>query len=1783
LTTWIDQRATGAAQSASLSTLAGHCLNARKALLDHLRGSLATTYDSVILPALPTEAPPDWSLGSDVALSGIAGTAHLNVTDGLFRGSLSGALHLPGLNSSLSVHGLSFSSSGDIQLTASGQTRLEDASSAGPLLTIMPRRPLALERTRDGEFSVAGGVRLELPDGNRIEGFIDIDDPDYAIGFSFAGALTLKLAKELILIRPTIDAQQAAAYTNETLLAAGRFFGSFNKGLEAFAGNAPELPALDQIQLGQPPEFEVPTTSIPTDLIGAWFIGAANATLHPLMQGSAEVYANSVKSLQDALSNMDADLEAIRQETVTDLALLKRLQANIDLHKDIADGLDDMAVQLIFNGDTGKLFETLVDNTQKQVDVIKERLTGLPADVSPKIGFGTARALLEAAGTNAQAGGQADITDITSTIITKMREWNTKTLSDYGLNPDGTIKDAATFDNLTFEEALGLLIYALEESATQTTLVGTTPLPTGVFEAAANKVLMESTTAMDAAIATKDLKGMAIGNARIVHTIHTFQYLGLVLPEPHDIEFYAQKCATAVNLIIASAGSPETGAKSANSRLAAGAHHVELEIKRASAMSRRLLGIEEKPKSPSNQNAPTPQSLGPVARVEPSTAAPQGTEPSIFEAFWRILTIGDDGPNPQFKAQLLSLMEGVNEDAAALAADADAIEKDLTGSLARLKESTEAIALLKALLPDAPETAPMVEKFTNTWEALHIRWTPIAEAQRLHWLVSDYMEHLHALQTQYANELGTALTTAFRVATEEAVLSLQAISDNLAGLVNTIDIETFTVKLPGDIEVQRLSGELAFNRVSRSWELAFGGKLRFPDIDAFFEVPYGTIQSSGDFSLSLKSVLNAPFGLDPSFRLQVSIPSPGGQPLSGRLPFISGFDSNGQPLLQSPLLNGFSADGTLYQDLDDGTTQQWSAAIGYAHLDPGHRFTIQTGSNDRQALLSDQVLLFSGGFGFALETDLNNAPAQTGVSVQTELGLLLRPEAASIPVDQRTKAHYYLAFEGAAEVVFNTINNTARVVLAKDGILHLPEEFSLNGSDAAASVALLSNIVIDVDPGNSSPLSFSSGNGDPVRIALNNLGFNLPIVQNAQATEVKTPASATTGPASVPGFQAGVSTILKLDGTAFPVLEQITATLSFPHPSYPTDVAKRLAFEIAGENWRIDGLPTAASISLVNDLQIVDLDGLALYLESGSGIGIARTASGTGDRLTFSAIGSMRGLVASELLSDTNNNDFAFGGGVSATFSWDFVDAPNLQIDTLSFSGRMRLGGAGGITLAGVDSNGIPNNTELATIRLEGLQNIFSPTPQHPFSVTLSGSLGIPYFIALGLKNASLRFDGSLTNDEPELIIGALGFQQGSSFLNLLNLPELPANLTEASIAFADTTRPPSTRFDLDNLIITASGNINIELTDEANAPRLFGAVEAFQVRFPANNNGAPQFNVNSFGLTLENLEIGDLGGISGGLMVGNLNRPEDLFFAGLAGATFNGVGVKAIVAARLDGLIGLCLDVNGGPVGIPLDGGALGGVLLTGATGGVSFNNTFSDPCDFKSYLSLDTSTGRPTPPPQPTGDRIAASDSGPNVRDLAVIPWSDLAGQQEVPVRVAETHRTTTATTTDDSDLRAPAVSLLDCPTGDCPPATLNLFCQRHPSIGQAPGESNYNGLYADSVIFKYSSLSREDVDAILRDFSIDADSLSSELLATAFALAAKSWIGDLIPRLPGTYPDAAAANSAITAELDGFSLTLEALVLDALNNLSGGQSIMDGLYEAAYAGVPCQDVTIVLKGTF
>jgi len=70
--------------------------------------------------------------------------------------------------------------------------------------------------------------------------------------------------------------------------------------------------------------------------------------------------------------------------------------------------------------------------------------------------------------------------------------------------------------------------------------------------------------------------------------------------------------------------------------------------------------------------------------------------------------------------------------------------------------------------------------------------------------------------------------------------------------------------------------------------------------------------------------------------------------------------------------------------------------------------------------------------------------------------------------------------------------------------------------------------------------------------------------------------------------------------------------------------------------------------------------------------------------------------------------------------------------------------------------------------------------------------------------------------------------------------------------------------------------------------------------------------------------------------------------------------------------------------------------------------------------------------------------------------------------------------------------------CPTGDCPPATLNLLCQRHPSIGESPSAQNYNGRYASNVIFKFSSLDKETVDEVLAAANINLNGSAATVAA-------------------------------------------------------------------------------------
>ncbi|MFW6353921.1 MAG: hypothetical protein ACOC3I_06000, partial [Verrucomicrobiota bacterium] len=660
-----------------------------------------------------------------------------------------------------------------------------------------------------------------------------------------------------------------------------------------------------------------------------------------------------------------------------------------------------------------------------------------------------------------------------------------------------------------------------------------------------------------------------------------------------------------------------------------------------------------------------------------------------------------------------------------------------------------------------------------------------------------------------------------------------------------------------------------------------------------------------------------------------------------------------------------------------------------------------------------------------------------------------------------------------------------------------------------------------------------------------------------------------------------------------------------------------------------DGFPDAATIALANEVHLVDLEAFDLFVAAGTGLGLEQVTVGAQTRTRLSFEGGIRGEIDGDVLyepDEAGGGGGAFGFGTSGRFAWDFVDAPEFSLDTLVFTGRMKLGGPGGLELLGVDANGIPTegSETAASITLEGLDNLFDLAPSRTFAIKVSGALGAADFAYFGLRDARLIFDGefdlgaSPPKLEPEFIVTSLGFREGTQ-LALLGQELLPFRLTSGSIAFIEDSLPLEERFALTNLRFTVSGEIDISLTEEEGGedlPRLFGAVENVRLAFPEGFAGPPEFSLNSFGLTLENLSIGDMAGLTGGLFVGNLQTPEDLYFAGTVGGSFNGVGIKAIVATRLDGLMGLCLNVNAGPAGIPLDGGTLGGILLTGAEGGVSFGNAFSDPCDFTSYLGLGPD-GAPPGLAGASGESAlmpgfvarssveaqmpAGEVAAPRVSELPVLRWADLAVLQGFHEQRRALERQAVETV-EPASAPAPApgyavrtataamepeTEVVPCPTGDCPPSTLNLLCQRHPSLGLEASAENYALAYAERVIFKFSSLEPEQVDELLATFGIDLDRTPAKI-APEFGLAVRDLVDGLLPRPGPEFIDpvlAAEIDATLDAGLEALEILTRDAVLQALAaaEIDPDRSLLDALYEVAYAGIPCQDLTIQLKGTF
>lgn len=663
-----------------------------------------------------------------------------------------------------------------------------------------------------------------------------------------------------------------------------------------------------------------------------------------------------------------------------------------------------------------------------------------------------------------------------------------------------------------------------------------------------------------------------------------------------------------------------------------------------------------------------------------------------------------------------------------------------------------------------------------------------------------------------------------------------------------------------------------------------------------------------------------------------------------------------------------------------------------------------------------------------------------------------------------------------------------------------------------------------------------------------------------------------------------------------PYLTNLQGVVVFP---FPKDQTNRV--ELINGAWALDGFPTG-TIALTTNLKLYDDHGLKFTL---LGRGAGRTPCTNGVALTAlrDADGGLPTLVldgASELILPANlvtevDGDFVKNVTCATiTLPGHPPFLPRLDVKTLQFGGTFHLGGEGGFLLT---------NT-LFTV--QNLDNLFEPTPAEPFVLALSGTLAVPNGPAFTLNDA--RLTQTSRTQPPQFTLGGLGVSEHEFAL----AQKLPVRVTSASFEFKDRAKP------LPDLLKPA--NVNLKFSVIASIPSkektLFeGTVNDLKVT--VSQDGKPKLeDVDGFGMLIKGLKLPPISDIGGGMLVTGLSKVagvnrsgparagvfggdlDDLFLAGTAEGSYQGYKIKLLLAFRTTGIVGACLDFNAGSVGIPIDGGYLGGLLLSGASGGIALGNGFNDPCEFTAYLGPD---GKPKPGVTELPkialswedlqkklteaeelaekfNRLVGNPAGVGPDSTPADPLAELFanGLTENPGAIA---RAGVERASAFPHVRSTNEFGLPCP-GDCPPPTINVFCQPHPDQDKFPRV----------VIARFSSVSEETLNGlgftrawVSSQFAQGNDWATRTALAVAAGIRTNVLARTPLPTVANLGPATAELLAIINENAARLEATLVPLVVDAIANESNADAVYDRLVAVAYRGAPCPDITLSVSGTF
>lgn len=655
---------------------------------------------------------------------------------------------------------------------------------------------------------------------------------------------------------------------------------------------------------------------------------------------------------------------------------------------------------------------------------------------------------------------------------------------------------------------------------------------------------------------------------------------------------------------------------------------------------------------------------------------------------------------------------------------------------------------------------------------------------------------------------------------------------------------------------------------------------------------------------------------------------------------------------------------------------------------------------------------------------------------------------------------------------------------------------------------------------------------------------------------------------------------LNFNPGGLPFLTNLDGTITFPFPGNQTNKVR-----ILNGAWALNGFPSG-TLALGGDLRLYSNGAVAFTLlgrqntncPNGLSVTAAPAAPGKLPKLTLT--GGIEFTLPADVMTTVEGDKVRAIGCGSVTLDPDKPLRPELSLPTLAVGGTFHLGGANGLILSN------------ALLTLHDADNFFQLGGSRTASLAIEGTIFVPKGPAFTLQDAKLTFFDP--ERPPRFSVAGMGYNE-ASFEWIRNIP---MRVQAAALSFKNPEAQVPDLFRPGNILIRFSSIMSLP---SASNPVIAGAIDDMTVKF--SPEGIPSIeSLHGLTFSIGDMKLPPLEAMGGKVHIRDdsaphtapapaladitppslphIPDPTKIFFAGSVEGSYDGYKLKMLMAFSLQGVGGVCIDFNAGSVGIPIDGGLLGGIILSGASGGYAFNRGDADPCDFTAWL-----------------------DANGNPKDGVIgfpaqkISWEDLAGKIKSMDEKADKFHQWLA---DHHALPPPSLQSFDGPSlagslphirytnefglpcpGDCPPPTVNIFCQPHPNQERFP----------KYIIFKFSSIEESTLNAL---------GFTPGWVESRFN-AGGNWAAqishdvvhgirtEIVGRIPQPDPSRLGGQAAqelkaiIDEAVDKMEAEFVKLILEKIASEQNAQAVYNKIRDLAYEGAPCQDVSLSVSGTF